>query len=234
MKFKKGKPVKFISHLDLIKAFDRAIRRAKLPIAYTKGFNPRPKMTFCPALKVGITSTGEYLDLELTEPISESKIKSMLNNVLPEGLYIEEAKQLCKDNVKLSHLNVAVYKITIIAKEISKAKIKGSISKILKAEKIIRIKPSYGRKKRKKPKKVNIAKLIYDIKLLDWKQPFAELFLELSVGQKGSLSPKTVITELENMLRKDIDIVQINREDLYFKNDNVKLLPLQKLNTGEV
>lgn len=234
LKFKKGEPIKFISHLDLIRVFDRAIRRANLPIAYSKGFNPRPKMTFGPALKVGITSTGEYLDLEFTKPISESKIRSRLNDVMPKGLIIEEVERLYEDNIKLSHLNVAIYSITIKIDGISRTELEDSISKILQAKEIIRFKPYFGKKKRRKPRKVNIATLIYDIKLLEWEQPFAKLYLELSVGQKGSLSPETVITELENILKKDIDIVKIHREDLYLKNGNLTLFPLQKLKTGEI
>ena len=64
MKFAKRYSAKFISHLDPNQGFERGFRRASLPVAYTQGFNPRPKMSFSPALSVGITSNSEYMDVD--------------------------------------------------------------------------------------------------------------------------------------------------------------------------
>ena len=68
--FTKEAPVRFVSHLDLQRLFQRAFRRAKLPLAYSQGFNPHPLVAFATALSVGFTSEGEYLDLTLTEDVS--------------------------------------------------------------------------------------------------------------------------------------------------------------------
>src|SRR5690242_15350351 len=66
-KFRRSDEVKFISHLDLMKVFERAIRRARLPIAYSQGFNPHPGMVFGLPLSVGVTSDAEYGDFEITD-----------------------------------------------------------------------------------------------------------------------------------------------------------------------
>ena len=63
----------FISHLDMMRTFERAFRRADLPVAFTQGFNPRPKISFTPALSVGITSSSEYMDVEFYEDVSVDK-----------------------------------------------------------------------------------------------------------------------------------------------------------------
>lgn len=64
--------MRFVGHLDLAKAWERILRRADLPVEYTQGFNPRPRMQFAAALPVGITSASEYLDVWLTEELGGS------------------------------------------------------------------------------------------------------------------------------------------------------------------
>ena len=68
--FTKEAPVRFVSHLDVQRLFQRAFRRAKLPLAYSQGFNPHPLVSFATALSVGMTSRGEYLDVTLAEELS--------------------------------------------------------------------------------------------------------------------------------------------------------------------
>ena len=84
MKFSKGEEVKYISHLDLQRTFQRALRRADIQIAYSQGFNPHPKLSFAMALAVGMTSEGEYVDVELAHPIDAKEMKERLNNLYPE------------------------------------------------------------------------------------------------------------------------------------------------------
>ncbi|OGC04979.1 hypothetical protein A2276_03385 [candidate division WOR-1 bacterium RIFOXYA12_FULL_43_27] len=84
--YTKGEEVKFISHLDLIRVFERAIRRANLPIAYSQGFNPRMKISYGQALKVGATSAGEEAKLTFEEEMSHKEVVDRLNAVLPKGI----------------------------------------------------------------------------------------------------------------------------------------------------
>ena len=74
VKFTRGEEVKYISHLDMLKVFERALRRANIPIAYNKGFNPRPQIVFGLPLSVGVTSESEYADLEIYEKNNLSRI----------------------------------------------------------------------------------------------------------------------------------------------------------------
>lgn len=91
IKFKKGEEVKFISHRDLMRVFQRAIRRADLPITYSQGFNPHMKISWGNALKLGKTSDNEEATLHMADWTRPQTVKAQLNSVLPPGIEILDA-----------------------------------------------------------------------------------------------------------------------------------------------
>ncbi|MFA4906310.1 MAG: TIGR03936 family radical SAM-associated protein [Candidatus Margulisiibacteriota bacterium] len=89
IKYTKGEEIKFISHLDHMRVLERALRRADLPIAYSQGFNPRPKIAYLTrALKVGETSEACEAELTFEGWIKAETVKVALNQVLPAGFLI--------------------------------------------------------------------------------------------------------------------------------------------------
>jgi len=86
--------MKYISHLDLMRLFMRALRRADLPIKITEGFSPHPKFSIKRALKLGLESDKEEATVALKEQISPEDFKDKLQRQLPEGIYIREARIL--------------------------------------------------------------------------------------------------------------------------------------------
>lgn len=86
---KKG-PITFISHLDLTKVWERAARRANLPVALSQGFHPHYRISFGSVLPVGIAGEKEYLDIELTEDLAPETVKQALSNEMTEGILITE------------------------------------------------------------------------------------------------------------------------------------------------
>ena len=84
---------RFLSHLDIVRIFDRAARRARISLTYSQGFHPRPKISFGPPLGLGIASIAEYLDLE-AEIGRESDFQVRLNQVLPQGIRIVRQKTI--------------------------------------------------------------------------------------------------------------------------------------------
>ena len=82
--------MKFISHLDLMRLFMRAVRRAGLPIKMTEGFSPHPKISLKRALKLGVESDNEEATFVLRETISPQEFKQRLQKQLPEGIIINE------------------------------------------------------------------------------------------------------------------------------------------------
>lgn len=94
MMYAKEGPARYISHLDLLRTFERAIRRAGLPIAFTAGFNPHPKISFAAPLGVGTAGEKEFADLELAGEVPVTTIQKNLSATLPEGLRLLEVKHV--------------------------------------------------------------------------------------------------------------------------------------------
>lgn len=82
---------RFLSHLEVVHAFHRTARRSRLPLAYSEGFHPKPRLSFGPPVPVGTESLGEPLVLVLTEHLGPSDLMDRLNSELPEGLRVIEA-----------------------------------------------------------------------------------------------------------------------------------------------
>ena len=86
--------MRFISHLDLMRVFSRALRRASLPVKMSQGFSPRPKLSFKRALKLGVESESEELIICLREQVEIDKFRNSLQKELPEGVYLKEICRL--------------------------------------------------------------------------------------------------------------------------------------------
>lgn len=84
--FSRGEAIKYVGHLDLMRAWERIFRRAGVPLAYSQGFNPHPRLTLAMPLPVGCTGEREELDLWLTEPLSPEALQARLAAALPPGL----------------------------------------------------------------------------------------------------------------------------------------------------
>ncbi|GAB4376732.1 MAG: TIGR03960 family B12-binding radical SAM protein [Calditrichia bacterium] len=128
LRYTKTGLTRFISHLDVIRVFDRAARRAKIPLVYSQGFNPRPRFSFGPPLSLGIASIAEYLDLE-TEIGRESDLQWKLNRELPPGMEIVNQKTIFARVPSLSaSINTLVFETFLDGWEISDREIKQWLS----------------------------------------------------------------------------------------------------------
>jgi radical SAM family uncharacterized protein/radical SAM-linked protein len=103
-----------VGHLDLIRLFDRVVRRADLPISFTGGFHPNPRISLANALPLGVTSTGEIADFELTEPIDVESFRSKLAAKLPKNIPIYKVESIDLKAPSASQLlEAAEYVITV-------------------------------------------------------------------------------------------------------------------------
>jgi radical SAM-linked protein len=110
--FRKGPEVRFLSHLDLVRAMERAVRRAGLPMAYSEGFSPRPIMSYSFALPVGVLSEAEYADFRLTEELEPAEFMELFNRHLPPGFRVLQAAHLPQGAPSLmSGINAALWKL---------------------------------------------------------------------------------------------------------------------------
>lgn len=119
VRFAKYGGVKFIGHLDVLRYFQKAVRRAGLKIAYSQGFHPHQIMSFASPLGVGITSEGEYMDMELTADYTPQEIVDALNSAMVEGFTVLSARILPepengrKRETAMSLVTAADYLVTV-------------------------------------------------------------------------------------------------------------------------
>jgi radical SAM-linked protein len=92
--FSKGEELKYISHLDLARAWERALRRADLPMLYSYGFHPQPKMQFASTLPVGYTSRYEIVDVYLCREMPVQELQQRLPEVMPRGITISSVEEV--------------------------------------------------------------------------------------------------------------------------------------------
>ena len=113
VKFAKEGVMKFIGHLDIMRYFQKAVKRAGLDASFSEGFSPHMIMSFAAPLGVGITSTGEYFDLELSRTVPTAEIEKRLNSVMAEGFHVVSARQVedGKASTALSLVAAADYSI---------------------------------------------------------------------------------------------------------------------------
>lgn len=187
IRFEKTGDGKFISHLDLNRTMIFALRRAKLPVWYTEGFNPHPYITFALALPVGVESTCEIMDFRLTAdafPVEE--IPARLNACLPESLRVLEAYE---SGAKPSGIAFARYAVELALCE------PGVLERFFALEQIPVEKPLS--KKRRKGGGPESERIDLREKLVDPEIRPDGFEVTLPCGETGSIAPKLVLSALE-------------------------------------
>ncbi len=137
--FSKNGPLKYSSHLDLMRVWERSLRRAGAPLAYSGGFNPRPKLQLASALPLGHTGEAELLDVWLERAVAVKDFTTALIPVLPDGLEIRQVQQVNPDEPAMQTQVVsAEYEVQIIrssdkdrSREELKAEIETRIEQVL-------------------------------------------------------------------------------------------------------
>lgn len=220
IKFVRGEEVKYISHLDMMKAFERAIRRSGLPISYSKGFNPHPQMVFGLPLSVGVTSDAEYADFELEEDIDAEQFMNVLNSQLPKGLKIVDSKEKKTKKNVMSEISRASYRVIILCKsKIGINEINCKISEFLKKQEII-----IKKRTKNRIKDTNIRQMIFLMEacstneILDSNKGTGlvfELRVTLSAGSRGNLKLELLMEAFSKATGHNFTPVKIHRTELF-------------------
>ena len=176
---------RYMSHLDNIRALERAIRRAKLPVAYSQGFNPTMKLSFGPPLSLGYTSESEFVDITLDTNLEAYMIDN-LKTAMPDGMFILDARVVFGKPKSLSAaLNRVIYAVEL-DKLPSLADLDSKLKEILAAGHLI-----VSRTTKSKTEDVDIRPGVFDVRMEN-----KHLALELGLGQNYYVRP----TELAHVL----------------------------------
>jgi len=136
--YARGEPIKYISHLDLARTWERTLRRAGVPLAYSQGFNPRPKITFAAALPVGVTGRREVMDLILERSVMPLHFARRLAPYLPSGLDVVSVEAVYHRLPSLqSQVRAAEYRVEV-EWEAGRQALEACVSGFLAARMIVR------------------------------------------------------------------------------------------------
>ena len=207
--YSKSKEAIYLSHLDTLKVIQQALIRAGISVEYSKGFNPRPEITFAHPLSVGIESTGEIFDIVLTEELDPPYFIKELNKVLPSGITILSAEYVdLNEKALMSRVYAATYLITFIypkeklegknLKEIEniKAKYQRDMEKYLSQRNILVLKKSKNRMER-----VDVKTQIINYEFtLDGK-----LEITVATGSRTNLKPEFVLSGYKEFIDENIE-----------------------------
>ena len=213
VRFSKQGQMKFIGHLDMVRYFQKVMRRGEIDVAYSEGFSPHQKMSFAAPLSVGVLSKGEYFDMEVNSTLSTKEAIERINEQNVEGVKVLSYK-LLPDNAKnamavMSAADYFVYTDIFTDDDITGFINQDSINVI--------------KKTKKSEKEVDIKPLIYSIKKED-----NGIFIKLAQGSAQNLKPELVVTALENFTQKSDNSYIYERLDMYCTEDG-KLISLDDI-----
>ena len=216
IKFRKYGVMKFIGHLDIMRYFQKAMRRAKIDICYSEGFSPHQIMSFAAPLGVGITSDGEYLDIEVNSSRSSEESIKLLNTTMVEGMEITGYVKL-PDNAATAMSIVAAADYQIFFKE--DYEIPAAFEAFENGIREFFVNPTevlITKKTKKSEKVMDLKSLVYDFKVVE-KDAKPEFYLKLSTGSSDNLKPELVLEALFKSMEivYDANALQIHRLDVY-------------------
>lgn len=197
---KTGRAV-YISHLDLYRLFQRAVKRSKLPIWETQGFNPHVYITFALPLALGTEGICESLDTRLTEDLTFDEVKERFNAVLPEGIRVLSVAEPVMKNTDIAK---SEYEIEILCDE-------ARLTEFFTQEKIIT--------EKKTKRGITEIDLKPVIEIAERREGYIKMLLPS--GTETNISPNLVFDAFERFSGTEIDTLRIKRTNVYCKNGEI-------------
>lgn len=201
--FSKTENMRYTGHLDLHKTWERTIRRSGLPLAYSQGYNPRPRINLASALPLGFTSKAEVIDIWLEKEMELSKIKSLLDAATPSGIKINNLHEVDAGEPSLqSKLLAAEYTIKLLEYF---PDLNTAVEDILNVQRINR---------KRKNKVYNLRPLIESIIVSSGREEVQQINLRLTAREGATGRPDEVLLALGGKP----ELAHIHRIKLIFSN----------------
>lgn len=222
IKFSKHGPVRYIGHLDIMRYFQKAIRRSGIPVAYTQGFNPHQRLAFAQPLGVGIESDGEYFDVELTKMESKEKLIKALNGAMADGVKIIDLVLLPeKSKNAMASVQAASYKVTFFEGYAPDFDWQEKLLSFLEKSTI-----PYTKETKKNTIILNLKESIYEYRIME-----DGFYLLLNASSGGNIKPKYIFESFYKEIDMELSpyALFVNRIETYGiieENDKVSYVPL--------
>jgi len=224
VKYAKQDRVKHISHLDLVRTLHRALRRAEIPVAFSQGYNPQPKVAFAPPLSVGMTSEGEYLDVVLVSCLSPQEFCQRMNSVLPKGIAMLKGVEIEQSTPSLmSMIERALYTIRLFNNPYRDFGV--ALEEFLKQPELMVAKSG-----KKGERIINIKPMIHELSLVSLSEEQVVMKAMLSAGSKESLNPEHLIRVFFDFLgaqAANCCLMEFHRLDMFLYSRNIWITPLE-------
>lgn len=191
IKFRKYGVLRFIGHLDVMRYFQKVMRRADIPIAFTGGYSPHMIMSFASPLGIGLTSDGEYLDIELTAPVDSREAVKRMNETGVEGIEVLSIRQIAEEK-KMTGMTIlagADYLISIRKGNLPE-NWKQSFENFMNQKEIRVLKQT-----KRSEKEVDIRPLIYS-----WEFRGDSIYVQCAAGSAQNLKPDLI---METFLKQE-------------------------------
>ena len=216
IRFRKWGCMKYIGHLDMMRYFQKAMRRANIDICYSEGFSPHQIMSFAAPLGVGITSNGEYLDIEVNSTKSTKESLADLNNTMVEGVEITGYVAL-PENAKNAMSIVAAADYELSYKEGYESPFNiNEWKEIIKKEFQDKEEFLIIKKTKKSEREVDLKPLVYHLDVIeaDGKPVFK---IRVSTGSVNNIKPELVLSSLYQKMDKEYEelAIQIHRKEVF-------------------
>lgn len=209
IRFSKQGVMKFIGHLDMMRFFQKVMRRADIDIAFTEGFSPHMIMSFALPLGVGMTSDCEYVDIEIKTPVTSEEAVRRMNQVMPEGVTVKSFRQIGEGKASKAMSLVAAADYTVSFREGSEPPEgwQKSWEEFLRQEQI-----TVCRKTKKSEKEEDIRPMIYSAECRG-----EGISMTLAAGSAANLKPDLVLEAFAEFLGWKMPpfALMINRDELY-------------------
>jgi len=191
IKFSRGEELKYISHLDIMRLWQRALNRAGIALAYSEGFSPHPRMSLAAPLALGVTSGAELMDIVLAAFISPHVFTDTVGRQLPPGIAIDGVFNAALIMPSLqSQLRLAEYTVALSTDK-NRPDIEAVIAGLLKKDSL-----PWQHQRDTGPHKYDLRALIDDLWLIDWREGSCALGMRLRCDTSGSGRPEQVAAAL--------------------------------------
>ncbi len=191
IKFSRGEEIKFISHLDIMRLWERALHRAQIPLAYSEGFSPHPRLSLAAPLAVGVTSEAELMDVFVARLVSPHWFTAAVNRQLPPSIEILGAYQIGLNLPSLqSQVRYAEYRVEVKNTD-GPDNVRTTIETLLSKKELM-----WHHQRDTGRRNYDLRALIDDIWLIDSNKLFSNIGMRLRCDSGGSGRPEQVTLAL--------------------------------------